>query len=74
MGNVVGYYMTSEIAEMFFTLCQERNAVTRQDKLNVMNELIHIANVKIIKENQLKAILDNKKILHVKIKEETENG
>ncbi len=61
-----GFLMTLEIAEKFYKCCLEKEAITEEERLKVMNELIHEEKIKILKEQQIKDLVKGKKVLHVK--------
>lgn len=69
-----GFLMTAAIAEKFFQRCLERKAVTTEDRLKIMNELIYEENIKILNEKGLKKIVKGKKVLVVKNQKRPRKG
>lgn len=63
-----GFLMSVEIAEKFFKRCAELEANTLEERMTIMNRLIHEENIQIIKENQMKAITKDKTVLFVRKK------
>lgn len=61
-----GFLMTLEVAEKFYKRCAEKEAVTLEERLKIMHELIHEENIRIMNEKQLKEELIDKKALVIK--------
>lgn len=63
------FVLNLEAAEEFYTCCMDRNAVTEEERVKIMNELVHEYNIKILKnEEQLAKELAGKKVLNIKNK------
>lgn len=61
------FVMDLAAAEEFYQRCIDRNAVTEEERIQIMNELVHEHNIKILKnEEQLAKELAGKKVLNVK--------
>ena len=68
-----GFMMSVEIAEKFFQRCVDREATTVEERMKIMNELLHEEKIRIVKENQIKDICNGKKVLFVDSKGRKKN-
>ena len=68
VASMKGFMMNLETAEKFYKRCAELGAVTEDERLSVMYDLIHEENVKILDEKGLAKALAGKKALIVRKK------
>ena len=61
-----GYAMSVDVAMRFFKECAEKHLDTLEERLKLMNELIHEENIRIMNEKQIKEAIKNKKLLRIK--------
>lgn len=61
MSELRGYEMSLETAERFFRLCQLWSLTTYEERMALLNKLIHEENIKILDEKRLRKRLEGKK-------------
>lgn len=66
MKEPVGFMMNVDIAEKFFLRCIEREAVTKEEKIAILQELVKDLSALKLTEEDLKKQLKGKKVLVVK--------
>ena len=66
--DTTGFAMTPEIAELFFTRCVEKEAVTQEERIIILKNLVDEHHVKVLNKQQLKDVIKDKKIVVIKRK------
>lgn len=66
MSEVKGFLMSLEVAERFFKICAEKQLDTREERIKLMNELIHEENIRILKEDQIRKLVKGRKVIVAK--------
>lgn len=61
MSEFKGYEMSLETAERFFRLCSLWKLNTHEERLTLMNHMLHTDNIKILTDKMLKNRLEGKK-------------
>jgi hypothetical protein len=60
-----GYEMSLSTAERFFSLCKLWNLKTYEDRMALLNKLIHEEDIKILDEERLKKRLEGKRGFYI---------
>jgi hypothetical protein len=61
-----GFEMSLDTAMRFYKLCAETGAKTIEERLKIMNRLIHEENIRILNEKQIIDTCKTKKVLRIK--------
>lgn len=69
-----GFMMSLDVAEKFYKRCAERNAKTIEERLLIMNELLHEENIRILDEKGLKNTLKDKNVAAIMPKNKLEHN
>lgn len=69
----IGFMMTLEVAEEFFNRCIMKEAITKEERLQVLKELVKEKQAKELNNAEFNDVLLNKKILVVKKNEKSKD-
>jgi hypothetical protein len=64
-----GFLMSVETAERFYRLCHLWKLTTEEERMALMNKLLHEEDIKILSDEKLKKMLEGKKVLGISRKE-----